>query len=606
MGSVLASVEDWADRQPDKPLYVFLDAQGAVQASLSYREFLERVALIAGGLGADPRIAPGDRVLLAYPPGLEMICAFFACVKAGLVPVPTPAPAAGPGGSAALFRMEHVARDCGATALLTSREALDRIAARPAADRAALDGLAAIVTQELPSDAEPYDARGDEVLFLQYTSGSTSDPKGVVVTHDNVLANSVLVLDHGPPITVCWLPQHHDMGLIGYYLNTAIGGGTLYGFSPSTFIQRPALWLETISRYRAMASSAPNFAFEHCLRPGRIPQSVMEALDLSSLRFLMAAAEPIKPDVYNAFLEAFRPCGLKPESFVVAYGLAENTLAVSSYGRNVLSVNRDALADGRVRTTEQVSDVAAATHILSCGRPLGDVQVAIVDPEARRPAEPERVGEIWVTGASRCAGYWRRPEVTREVFEARIEGEPEAGPYLRTGDMGFVRDGELYVCGRRKDMLIVRGQNFYPQDVEGLVERTVGVRRSGVAAVETARGEIVVLAEAASRRAAPDLEEIARRVRTRLNLELDRLVLVEPKALPKTSSGKLMRAKSRELWEAGAFKALDELARGGADEDAAKAAGDGPFGFFKAKYRLTGEESGTLVDAGSIRSTSCS
>ncbi len=603
MGNVLASIEAWAGVQPDKPLYVFLDAHGKTLESLTYAAFLQRVAVISGHLGGDVRFAKGDRVLLAYPPGLEMICAFFGCVQAGLIPVPNPAPL-GSAAAAALIRMEHVACDCRAAGVLTTAEGVDRVM-QSGAERPMLASLPWVVTEDLQdASGRSYDARSSDTLFLQYTSGSTSDPKGVMVSHDNILANSALVLDHGMPTCVSWLPQHHDMGLIGYYLNTAIGGGTLYGFSPSTFIQRPALWLDTISRYGATASSAPNFAFEHCLRPGRIPQSVLETLDLSSLRILMAAAEPIKPDVYRSFLNTFKPYGLKPEAFAVAYGLAENTLAVSSYGGRALSVNKDALAEGRVRVTEHVAGVAAAVHIMSCGRPLGDVEVAIVDPDTAREVEAGDVGEIWVAGGSKCTGYWDRPEASKAVFEAQIVADV-ANPggalrsHLRTGDMGFLHEGELYVCGRRKDMLIVRGQNYYPQDVEAIVEQSVGVRRSGVAAVEASDGQVVILAEAASPRARPDLEEIARRVQARLNLDVTRIVVVAPKSLPKTSSGKLMRQRSRQLWEAGAFKVLGELSRERAsDEEALSSAEGGPFGFFKSKYRLTGEESCSLTDAG--------
>ena len=604
MGNVLASVELWADRQPDKLLYVFLDAHGRTLDSLTYAAFLGRVELIAGHLGSDGRLAPGDRVLLAYPSGLEMICAFFACVRAGLIPVPTPAPTAH-GVHAGLLRMRHVARDCQAAAVLTDREGLDRVLAQPADEAGALHALAWIVTAELGEAPGVAPRRPDPgALFLQYTSGSTSDPKGVAVSHDNILANCALVLDHGIPTTVSWLPQHHDMGLIGYYLNTAIGGGTLYGFSPTSFIQRPSLWLETISRYRATASSAPNFAFEHCLRPGRVPQSVLDQLDLSSLRVLMAAAEPIKPDVYRGFLQAFQPYGLDPKSFVVAYGLAENTLAVSSYGRETLSLSKTALADGEVRPTTEASEVSTATHILSCGRPLGDTEVAIVDPETCHAAAPGRVGEIWVAGSSKALGYWNRPDVTREIFQAEIVGQtagastPARG-YLRTGDMGFLHAGELYVCGRRKDMLIVRGQNYYPQDIEMIAEQVAGVRRSGVAALEADDGQVVILAEAVSRRAAPDLAAIAERVRARLNLEVGRVVLVAPKSLPKTTSGKLMRNRSRQLWTAGALKVLGEFARDTAsDDEAMLAAGDGAFGFFRAKYRLAGDEACSLTDVG--------
>ncbi len=614
MGNVLASVEGWAARQPDKPLYVFLDAHGKTVDRLSYREFLERVSVIASHLAADARLHVGDRLLLAYPPGVEMVCAFFACAKAGLLPAPTPAPVGLAGGSA-LFRMAHVARDCGAAGVLTTAEGVSQFstwtdAEGAQAERSSLADLAWIITegfhQPVAACADAVDGQpratgpdGSETLFLQYTSGSTSDPKGVVVSHDNVLSNFDLVLDHEEPVTVCWLPQHHDMGLIGYYLNTAIAGGTLYGFSASTFIQRPSLWLDTISRYRATASSAPNFAFEHCLRPGRVPQEVLETLDLSSLRVLMAAAEPIKPNVYRSFLKTFQPYGLNPESFVVAYGLAENTLAVSCWGRNALSVNKDALAQGRVRETEHVADVAAAIHIMSCGRPLGDVDVVIVDPDTACPIADGAVGEVWLAGRSKCEAYWNRPELSREVFHARLAQGGEDHTYLRTGDMGFLRDGELYVCGRRKDMLIVRGQNFYPQDVEAVVEQAVGVRQSGVAAVEASNGEVVILAEASNPRAHPDLEGIGQRVRARLNLEAGRIVLVAPKSLPKTSSGKLMRQRSRQLWESGEMKVLGEFARDlTSDEDALRHAQEEPFGFFKAKYRLSGNEPHSLTDAG--------
>ena len=599
MGSVLASVERWVDRQPDKPLYVFLDAHGKTVDSYTYATFMARVAALASHIGADARLKPGDRVLLAYPPGVEMICAFFACAKAGLIPAPTPAPV-GPGAHAALYRMAHVAKDCGAAGVLTTTEGVEQLALWPETDRAPLSELAWIVTEDLREAApKAYDARSTDTLFLQYTSGSTSDPKGVVVSHDNVLANFAMVLDHDDPVTVCWLPQHHDMGLIGYYLNTAIGGGTLYGFSASTFIQRPSLWLDTISRYRATASSAPNFAYEHCLRPGRIPPEVAERLDLSSLRVLMAAAEPIKPDVYLNFLKTFEPHGLNPDAFVVAYGLAENTLAVSSWGRSALSVNKDALANGRVRVTEKVSDVAAAVHILSCGRPLGDVEAVIVDPDTTCRTDEGGIGEIWVAGASKCQGYWNRPQVSQEVFHATIANDHGARPYLRTGDMGFFHDGELYVCGRRKDMLIVRGQNFYPQDVEAVVELTAGVRHTGVAAVEACNGEIVILVEAANPRAHPDLEQIAQRVRARLNLEAGRIVLVAPKSLPKTSSGKLMRQRSRQLWEAGEMKVLGEFARQRtSDEEAHANSDEAPLSFFKTKYRLAGDEAHSLADAG--------
>ena len=522
MGNVLATIEDRVGEDPDRLLYSFLDSRGAETSRLTRAEFFARVVTLAGMLTEGGDLAPGDRVLLAYPPGLEMICAFFACVRAGLIPAPVAAPTAH-SLHAALHRMEFIARDCEARAILTARTTRDLVLGHVGAlgdDRAAVAFVAArtwISTDEtatgtVASAAAP----AHPTLFLQYTSGSTSEPKGVMVTHDNILANGSQVVDHRGAVGVSWLPQHHDMGLIGYYINDALIGGTLYGFSPTTFIQRPSLWLETISKPRATATSAPNFAFEYCLRPGRIPAERLEGLDLSSLELLMAAAEPIKPATYQEFLRSFMPYGLKPKAFVVAYGLAENTLAVTSYGRTALSVNRLALAHGRLRITTKASEVVAATHIMSCGRTLGDTRVLVVDPDNRVPLPEGQIGEIWVTGTSKCAGYWRKAEATAATFHATLAGAE--GGYLRTGDMGFSWDGELYVCGRRKDMIIVRGQNHYPQDIEAVVERaSSAVRAGGVAAfrgaAEDDQSAIAVVAELAGSKDVPDGAEILAAVR---------------------------------------------------------------------------------------------
>jgi hypothetical protein len=409
-------------------------------------------------------------------------------------------------------------------------------------------------------------------------------------------------VDHPDAVGVSWLPQHHDMGLIGYYLNAAITGGTLYGFSPASFVQRPSLWLETITRYRATATSAPNFALEHCLRRVRPSHEACEGLDLSSLKLLMTAAEPVKPDVYREFLQAFAPYGLSPEAFVVAYGLAENTLAVSSYGRSSLSLHRRALAGDRARVTTQVADVSAARHLMSCGRPLGDNRVVIVDPDLRRPRPDGVVGEIWVAGPSKCLGYWRDDDASAETFHARLAGEEDAPPeagHLRTGDLGFIHEGELYVCGRRKDMIIVRGLNFYPQDIEASIEWACpSVRKGGVVAFEADdEGDgVVVMAEAAGPRATPDPQAIAAAVRDDPGLSVDQVVLVPPKAIPKTSSGKVRRFLAREMLCDGRIPVLGRTSLRRAGGDAAGP--EGPFETLRLRYRLTGEETCSLADAG--------
>jgi acyl-CoA synthetase (AMP-forming)/AMP-acid ligase II len=473
MASILERLEYWVNKNPQKLLYAFLDLGGRETERYTYESFLQRITTIAGHLRTVHRFENKDCLLLAYRPGLEMICAFFGCARAGLIPVPVYLPGVH-GFQAALNKMAHVARDCGAAAILTNREydaTLETHMARNGSsgcspEEAYVSKLKRIVTEDMRSAVAEERFGSSETLFLQYTSGSTGSPKGVMVTHGNILHNCSLALDHSSPVGVSWLPQYHDMGLIGYYLYLALSGGTTYGFSPVDFIQRPALWFDAITKYRASASSAPNFAFEYCLRPGRLSKETLENTDLSSLRCLMAAAEPVRSGTYERFLQTFQPLGLVPKHFYVAYGLAENTLAVSSYGRNVLSVSKNGLGVRRVRATKEVSEISGSQRIVSCGRPLGDIVVRIVDPDKHVGLDNGNIGEIWVSGKSKCLGYWNNSEMTERTFHARIIGESQQEDgYLRTGDLGFVHEGELYVCGRTKDMIIVRGQNYYPQDI---------------------------------------------------------------------------------------------------------------------------------------------
>ncbi len=282
------------------------------------------------------------------------------------------------------------------------------------------------------------------------------------------------MIDHTSPVVVSWLPQYHDMGLIGTYLYPALRGGTTYGFSPTDFIQRPVLWFETISTYKATATAAPNFAYEYCLRAGRIPKEVLEQCDLSSLRVLMVAAEPVKADTYVRFLEAFQPYGLKSEAFYAAYGLAENTLAVSLGGRRIVAINKNAFAMGHARLATEVSEITASTKAVSCGRTLDGMDVRIVDPERHNVLKDGCIGEIWVAGVGKCVpATGIIPSSRSNNFRARlVDDTPYDDGFLRTGDMGFFNEGELFVCGRIKDMIILRGQNYYPQDIEGVAERS--------------------------------------------------------------------------------------------------------------------------------------
>jgi thioester reductase-like protein len=596
MASILDKLDRLGDEHPDKLLYSYIDLNGNQIEGYSYASFLRRTKAIAGHLRRERRLAVQDRLLLAYPPGLEMICAFFGCVRAGLIPVPVYPPSSH-GFQGALFKMVHIAKDCQAAGILTSKDyhgSLQTNLARSGVSASGVDvdyisGLPWIVTEDFvdPISDETF-AEASKILFLQYTSGSTREPKGVMVTHENILHTCPLVIDHPAPVVVSWLPQYHDMGLIGCYLYPALKGGTTHGFAPTDFIQRPALWFDAIKTHRASATAAPNFAYDYCLRAGRLSRESLENCDLSSLRVLMVAAEPVKPDTYTRFLQAFQPYGLKAESFYVAYGLAENTLAVSLGGRNIASVNKHALALGKARMTTEVSEIGAATQIVSCGTPLPGLNVKIVDPERHVALKPGRIGEIWIAGSGKCQGYWNNPELTLKQFHARlVDDSPYDDGYLRAGDMGFFHDGELFVCGRIKDMIILRGQNYYPQDIEEVVEKASGLIRTNC------------VAEVKNPKALPEARKIAAAVRNYLNVEVALISFITPRAIPRTSSGKIMRHRTKHMWLEGRFTVLSEFSR---EKDAGPSTSgsenQSSFDILKARYNLTGTESYNLIEAG--------
>ncbi len=589
-----------------------LDLNGNPLECYTYASFLHRTKAIAGHLRDEHGFAPGERLLLAYPPGLEMICAFFGCVRAGLIPVPVYPPGSR-GFQSALYKMVHIAKDCQAAGILTSsdyRASLKTNLARSGVSTSGVDidyisNLPWIATENFVDTIsdEPF-PEASKILFLQYTSGSTMEPKGVIVSHENILDTYPLVIDHPAPVVVSWLPQYHDMGLIGCYLYPALKGGTTYGFASMDFIQRPALWFDTIKTYRATATAAPNFAFDYCLRAGRLSKESLEDCDLSSLEVLMVAAEPVKPDTYTRFLETFQPYGLKSESFYAAYGLAENTLAVSLGGRNIVSVNKRALALGKARMTTEVSEIDASTQIVSCGTPLPGLDVKIVDPERHVALKEGLVGEIWIAGSGKCQGYWKNPEMTLKQFRARlVDDSPYDDGYLRTGDMGFFHNGELYVCGRIKDMIILRGQNYYPQDIENVVEKASGLIRGNCVAAfqihEDSEPALAIVAEVKNPKVLPDARKIAAAVRNYLNVEVALISFIAPRAIPRTSSGKIMRHKAKQMWLDGEFNVLSEFSR---EKDAGTAEPcsqiQTSFDALKARYNLTGQESYNLVEAG--------
>lgn len=616
MNTIFKEFNHFLQEHPEQLLYVFLDKHGKIKESYTYREFDEKTKLLAGYLQERNHLVKGDRILLAYPPGLEMICAFFACARIGLIPVPV-YPPTNQGFYSSLQKMNFIAEDCGAKAVLTDRTYYWSMQINLTRKKLAKLSFKSDTVSKLEwivsSDARfkgksALNEDASEILFIQYTSGSTNQPKGVMVTHENIIYNGKSVVDH-KPIGVSWLPQYHDMGLIGYYLFFAMKGGTTYGFSPLDFIQRPALWFETITKYKGTASSAPNFAYEYCLRPGKIPEEAFSSFDLSSLKFLMTAAEPIRTKAYDAFVAKFEPLGLNPHQYFAAYGLAEFSLAVSNYGRKYVQVDTAALNRNEVCIVDEKHPTASVHTIMSCGRILGDTKVKIVRVQGEVcEANTMEVGEVWLAGSSKCLGYWNQPELSESQFQAKLPNSDEE--WLRTGDLGFLLDEELYICGRTKDMIIVRGLNYYPHDIELLVEQDKNLRKGcsvAFALEENGREKVVVIAELKTGKIDASTDEINQRVQQYLGILVDQFVFIPARTISKTSSGKIMRSQMKQRFLTKdvhiiSTLLLDEVDSNQINSEDQKSIpvtlNGGPFEQLFQKYALIGNESESLADLG--------
>ncbi len=611
MGTIIEYLEHWAAVQPDRCLYSFLDQDGKERDNYTFLAFHERTRHLAAYLAGEVGLKRGDRVLLVYPPGLELLVAFIACARIGVIPVPTypPTPMSFESG---LAKLTFIARDCAAKAALTTR-GFDRsyqllLAKRrlsslwqkgpalPRLDWVTTDHVRGLAPDNFANDPDP-------ILFLQYTSGSTSDPKGVILSHENVIQNCFSTLS-AEFTTVSWLPQYHDMGLIGYYLFPILAGGTTHGFSPLNFLKRPALWLQTISRVKATWTSSPNFGFDYCLRRDKLPDEHLEGVDLSSLQIMMNAAEPVRAETYRGFIERFAPYGLRPGVSVVYYGLAENTIAVTGRGRQILTVNKTQLQRRSLHIENGLPRNNNQLDIVSCGKPLEGVHVRIVDPETKTAFRERQIGEIWIAGGSRALGYWNRPDLNEELFNGRVANDPgDEHVYLRTGDLGFFYEGELFVCGRIKDLIIIHGVNYYPQDIEAIVEASSPkIRKGGVAAFDSQEGdgeELVVVAEVRSADHIPDPWEIVRAIRTQYYIEPRTIVFVSHGTISKTTSGKIARSRTRERWLNGDLPILATHVTSRSVEPEGDLTGlRERFQYIVELYNLTGREEYTFAEIG--------
>jgi myxalamid-type polyketide synthase MxaB len=564
-----------AQNQPDRQAYTFLKDGETEEISLTYAQLDRRVRTIAAKL--QQISAAGERALLPYPQGIDYIVAFFGCLYAGVVAIPSYPPRRNRPDP----RIAAIVNDAQATVVLSTTKILSDIKPRLAH---APEDLHWIATDNLPDELadnwQAPDIQPDTLAFLQYTSGSTGTPKGVMVSHANLLHNSAYTTSiwqyNSESIMVTWLPIFHDMGLIFGILQPVYQGFPCYLMSPATFVQRPFRWLQAISRYKATHSGAPNFAYELCVE--KITEEQRKLLDLSHWEMSLNAAEPVRAETFKKFNEYFKPCGLKPTTVCHGYGLAEATLIVGGAKKQELPtyyrVQSDALKQYRVvAATENEENVQT---FVGYGHPADDAKVIIANTLTQ--CQTNEVGEIWVSSPSVAQGYWQRTVETRETFHAYLKDTGE-GPFLRTGDLGFVRsDGELFVSGRIKDVIIIRGNNYYPQDIEFTVEQSSSILRQGYSAafsVEVKGEECLVVAAEIERSFMPPrqqkmqedprqvkIEEAINTIRQALSELYDipvyAVLLLRVATIPKTSSGKIQRSACREQFLAGSLNIVGE------------------------------------------------
>jgi acyl-CoA synthetase (AMP-forming)/AMP-acid ligase II len=555
---------------PERAGYLFL-IDGEVEAPALTYGALDRSARAIGAALQNGGSA-GERAILVFAPGLEFVDALFGCLYGGVIPVPTPAPAKPL--SRSLSRLSSIIKDARPSTVLTTSSLLPLLEDL----RGQLPELSALrlltvdrISQDAAAQWNDPGQTADALALLQYTSGSTSAPKGVMVTHRNMLHNAAFYRSgwqHTPSsVTVTWMPTFHDLGLMDGIIQPLFTGYLSILMSPAAFLQRPMRWLEAISRYGATFSSAPNFAFELCVRKSS-PQARAE-LDLRRWTAVLNAAEPVHKETIDRFASAFEPAGFQVGSFCPGYGLAEATLKVTATPKGTPAAFCTAVAaeleQGRIVEAKDEAGRRAARTIAGCG-PAESVQfdskVTIVHPERFTRCRPDEVGEIWVSGPSVAQGYWNRPEDTEHTFRARLAGAAE-GPFLRTGDLGFVKDGVLFITGRLKDLVIIHGRNHYPQDIEMTVERAHRCIRPGCCAafsIELDNEEVlVVLAEADPRIVAEQgetVKSIRRAILEHHDVVAHAVLLLKPATIPKTSSGKIQRSACRAAYLEGALDVL--------------------------------------------------
>jgi fatty-acyl-CoA synthase len=568
------AIEDAAKAEPTRAFRFVPEAgvpgfAGPVESSSGASEevfpfaAVERISARFGGAFQALGLRKGDRVALILPNNDDFVLTFLGAIRAGVIPVPIYPPMALGQLQAYLDNTRHIVAKSGARVLTTTAK-IKRLLGTVQASCPALEQVVAIEgIRESSEPLRPEKIGLDDIAFLQFTSGSTSRPKGVTLTHSNLAANIKCIMEDGlrirpEDVGISWLPLYHDMGLIGFVLAPLYHLVPIVYLPALLFLKRPVTWFQAVTRHRGSIAYGPNFAYALCIK--RIKAADLEGLDLSSWRIAGCGAEPIRPETLEGFVDAFGGIGFPKEALLASYGMAESSLAIAftelSEGLKTISVEGPALWEkGEAKVVPE--DDERAVRLVSCGPEFPDHAIRVFAPDdatSEHPLPERTVGEIRIAGPSVMRGYWEDAERTREAF---------AGTFLRTGDLGFVSERHVYICGRSKEIVIVNGRNYYPQDMEWEASKVAGVRKGNVVAfgardpsgVERDRERVVVAFEVQEperlAKASGLVTEVRKAVQEGMGLTLDDVVALPPGALPKTSSGKLQRARTRELYETG-------------------------------------------------------
>lgn len=555
---------------PEKKLFTFLDDEGEESNKFTYLELWQRARGIAAHL--ENRSERGDRVLLFYPQGLDFIAAFFGCLLSNRIAVPVSLP-----NKRRVDKCVSIILDCGAKLAIAPLKTFDKIADSFEDTEGA--GLEWVIDDDIPSSLQvPHihtyrsSTNLDDVAFLQYTSGSTSTPKGVMVTHRNIALNLQMMRDSwnldSKADMVFWQPHHHDMGLIMGQLLPIVLGNHAVIMSPNTAVRQPAIWLKAISRYKAKLSGGPNFIYD--LAVTRFSEERMEGVDLSSWEIAPNGADVVRQTTLDRFYATFKKYGFKMETFMPCYGLAEATLFVT--GGPTRQMPKSMVVDKHIleqqRRVERTTDPAVGRVLVGCGEPNWEVEVAIADPETCEACETGEVGEIWVGGRAITAGYWQNEEVTQKTFNGVLNNVP-GKRFLRTGDIGYIGDdGHIYICGRLKDLIICEGRNLHPEDIEYTILNATDQIKAQSCAVfsydkDDHRQAIVAIIEA-DRDLMRNLSEQAKDLRNTIirsitdehGIGLSQIVFIPPATLKKTTSGKVQRSLMKNLYLSGELEIL--------------------------------------------------